>query len=123
MMKYICDASVLLAYLRKETGWQMAEKYLASCVVSSVNFSELIAKIVEFGGDAKDLKDKYSLVDFNREIAFLAGELRKETKQYGLSLADRACIATAILKKIPAVTADKDWLALKIKGLKVICIR
>ena len=33
----------------------------------------------------------------------------KQTKQYGLSLGDRGCIALAMFKNYPILTCDKIW--------------
>ncbi len=41
--------------------------------------------------------------------AFKAGELRSLSKQFGLSLGDRACLATAYIEAIPVWTADRIW--------------
>jgi len=40
--------------------------------------------------------------------------LRTSTQQFGLSLADRACLALAHTKQLPVYTADKQWARLEI---------
>ncbi|WP_395476404.1 hypothetical protein [Rickettsia endosymbiont of Pantilius tunicatus] len=45
------------------------------------------------------------------------------TKQYGLSLGDRACIATGIYHNIAIYTTDKIWAELKIKNANIRLIR
>ncbi len=61
------------------------------------------------------------VVDFTEDLAWDAARLRPLTKQYGLSLGDRACLALAIKLNVPALTADKEWSKLKI--CKVVVIR
>ena len=60
------------------------------------------------------------IIDFTADLAWEAARLRPLTKQYGLSLGDRACLALAIKLKIPAVTADKEWSKLKFCKITVI---
>lgn len=44
------------------------------------------------------------------------------TKEFGLSLGDRACLALAGIKNLPVVTADKQWDKLK-TDFKIIQLR
>ena len=46
--------------------------------------------------------------------AALAASLVPVTRPLGLSLGDRACLALALARRIPAVTADRTWARLKI---------
>ena len=63
------------------------------------------------------------IVPVDGETAFLAGALIKTTKDFGLSLGDRICLATAIIRNQPAVTADRAWAHVKYKGLEVMVVR
>jgi len=38
-----------------------------------------------------------------------AGELCQITAALGLSLGDRACLATGLIEKMPVMTADQVW--------------
>ncbi len=49
------------------------------------------------------------VMPFLLEHAELAGRLWPQTSQYGLSLADRACIATAQQLSAPVLTTDRVW--------------
>jgi ribonuclease VapC len=50
--------------------------------------------------------------------------LIKESKEYGLSMGDRFCLATSQKEGCKVYTADKVWLKLKDKlGIDIICIR
>lgn len=57
------------------------------------------------------------------DAALAAGQLRPVTRKLGLSLGDRACLATALLTKYRVLTADKTWAKLKIRGMKIQAIR
>lgn len=54
--------------------------------------------------------------------AWQTGMLRMSTREFGLSLGDRACLALAHIKKLPIITADKQWDKLK-TDIKIIQLR
>ena len=127
MTKNILDASAVLAVLNGERGEKKVISILAESAISSVNLTEVAAKLLEAGMDEAGARLAVSvlgigeIVDFTEDLAWEAARLRPLTRQYGLSLGDRACLALAIKLKIPAVTADKEWSKLKL--CKVIVIR
>lgn len=51
-----------------------------------------------------------------------AARLRSATKEKGLSLADRACLALAGRLDVPAVTVDRDWADVEL-GAEIQLIR
>jgi len=60
---------------------------------------------------------------FNEAMALEVGMLRLTTRQLGLSLGDRACLATAqVLGNLPVLTADRAWADLNI-DLKITLVR
>jgi len=61
-------------------------------------------------------------IDFDSEQAWRTAALRSSTRQWGLSLGDRACLALAQSQGIVALTADRAWLDLQI-GIEVESIR
>ena len=70
------------------------------------------------------------LDNFNLEIiAFEQNQisgtslLRVQTKQYGLSLADRVCLNLGKLLKLPIITTDQIWKKLKNSDFNVILVR
>lgn len=127
MIKNILDASAVLAVLNGEPGQKKVIPILAESAISSVNLTEVAAKLLEAGMDEAEALLAISvlgigeIVDFTKDLAWEAARLRPLTKQYGLSLGDRACLALAIKLKLPAVTADKEWS--KLKFCKVTVIR
>ena len=127
MIKNILDASAVLAVLNGERGEKKVIPILAESAISSVNLTEVAAKLLETGMDeasallAVSVLGIGEVVDFTEDLAWEAARLRPITKQFGLSLGDRACLALAIKLKVPAITADKEWSKLKL--CRVIVIR
>lgn len=126
MIKNVLDASAVLAVLNGEPGQKKVIAILAESAISSVNLTEVAAKLLEAGMDEAGARLAVSvlgigeIVDFTEALAWEAARLRPLTKQYGLSLGNRACLALAIKLKMPAVTADKEWSKLKICQVTVI---
>lgn len=52
---------------------------------------------------------------FSESQAETAARLWLETRKYGLSLADRACLALALEKSLPVLTADRAWQQLQLE--------
>ena len=110
----VLDASAVLALLQREPGAVQVD--LVGSVMNSVNFAEVVQKSVERGRAVDTLLQELTLLGldvrpFGPEEAQLAGELIAVTRPYGLSLADRACLATAKHLGYVAVTADRNWTA------------
>jgi len=127
MIKNVLDASAVLAVLNGELGEENVIPILAESAISTVNLTEVGAKLLEAGMDEASAQIAVSVLgigevtDFDEELAWETARLRPLTKQHGLSLGDRACLALAMKLKVPAVTADKQWSKLKL--CKVIIIR
>ena len=83
--------------------------------MSTVNWAEVVGKARAAGVDTDGLTQELealglSLVPFTTAQAERAGHLALTTKQYGLSLGDRACIALAADAGARVYTADRAWL-------------
>jgi PIN domain nuclease of toxin-antitoxin system len=121
------DASALLAILREEAGQDVASSHLAGGLISTVNLSEVIARLVDLGQDRQNAIRSALALDLEPvlpsvSVALDAAALRAETRQSGLSLGDRFCIAHAGDLGVPALTADRAWARLDL-GVEVIVIR
>jgi ribonuclease VapC len=123
----VLDASALIAVLREEPGAATVEAVLDAAAVSTVNLSEVQAKLVERGTPAElawswllDLD--LAVIDFDPAQARMAGDLRHLTRARGLSLGDRACLALARALGVPAMTADRAWAGLKV-GIEIRSVR
>jgi ribonuclease VapC len=127
MIKNVLDASAVLAVLNGERGEKKVVPLLTESAISTVNLTEVAAKLLETGMDEASAQLAVAvlgigeIVEFTEDLAWEAARLRPLTKQYGLSLGDRACLALAIKLKVPAITADKEWSNLKL--CRVIVIR
>ena len=124
---WVLDASALLALLNSEPGADVVEEHLDAAAISAVNWCETYGKLRQAGVDGDALVAGFAetgigIWPFDAEDACLAGELAGVTREAGLSLADRACLALAGRLGVPAVTADRTWLSLDI-GVEVIGIR
>lgn len=127
-MTYVLDASAMLAILLEEKGAERVAAVLDDAIVSSVNLSEIVAKLSELGVSDDDIRDTTETFvqmtqEFSSHHAIEAGLLRKGTKDRGLSLGDRACIALALSEESASVmTADRVWANLDI-GVEIEVIR
>ena len=113
----ILDASAVLAYLHEEEGCLAVEKVLRGAFISTVNWSEVVQKLRLKGIDDKAIGQELSIlgvsfIPFTQQHAEKAGELWQITSPFGLSLGDRACLATALCEGLNVLTADKVWQAL-----------
>ena len=117
MNKVVLDTSAILAYLFEEAGADQVSPVLetASGLISSVNFAELVSKLIDQGMPPAIIREtlfglELELVDHDETQAFITGELRTVSMAFGLSLGDRACLALGIAKQLPVLTADRAWL-------------
>ncbi len=62
------------------------------------------------------------VVAFTESQAEVASAMARAARRLGISLADRACMALAIEREIPVLTADRVW-ALVDLGVEVRLIR
>jgi len=112
--KFVLDASALLALLNEEPGARMVQDVLPDALISTVNLTEVIARLSLSGMPEDKIRDALSLLGldimpFDGTQAFQAGILANHTHPYGLSLGDRACLALALATNSVALTADKVW--------------
>jgi PIN domain nuclease of toxin-antitoxin system len=125
--EYVVDASAILAMLEGERGHDHVANLLSSTVISAVNLAEVVTGLINRGIAAEAaLRTTDSIAietaPFDRETALLAGALREATRTRGLSLGDRACLALARMRGLPALTADRSWAELDL-GVEVRLIR
>lgn len=115
-MKIDCvlDSSAVLALMFRETGYEAAEQMLPRAAISAVNASEVIAKLMRLGAGPEEARRAIddlgvTVLPFTLEDAEVAARLEQMTRARGLSLGDRACLATAKRCRVAAVTADQNW--------------
>jgi PIN domain nuclease of toxin-antitoxin system len=123
----VFDASAVIAVLREEEGSERILEYLPYGLISAVNLAEVFSKSVDIQltlEQAKWAVQRLQLrpVLFDGELAYVTGSLREPTRDRGLSLGDRACLALGIARQVPVVTRERAWADLDI-GVDVLVIR
>jgi ribonuclease VapC len=128
-MRYVLDASVLLAGLNNEKGADRVAEALDSGLVSAVNIAEVAAGLIKNGNlpdQARSAIDALgcTVIPADEEMAIAAGFMRCVTDRAGLSLGDRFCLALARRMRAPALTTDRQWtLVAEEIGVQVELIR
>lgn len=110
-MTFVADASAVLAAMKGETGGARLIAAGATPEISTVNAGEVFSRLVFAGVPQADVIGQFSRLElkvrsFDLAHAVLVGELRPLTSAFGLSFADRACLAQAKLSALPILTGD-----------------
>lgn len=127
--KVVLDASALLALLNRERGHEKVSAVIDRATMNTVNITEVITKLARLGIPPTEIEMilaglNIDMVDFNMNMAILAGNLIIKTREFGLSLGDRACLAFAESKGYSVITADKAWQNVQpLLTIKIIFIR
>lgn len=104
------------------------ERILSESVISSVNLSEIINKLVLRGSSAEAARTSLSSLklrveDWTEELAYQSAEFTRFNKSHGLSLGDRACLTLAKRLHATAVTADRTWRRAPHLGVRIMIFR
>jgi ribonuclease VapC len=129
----VLDASALLAYLQGEPGGETVQAAVAvGTIINSVNYAEVLSRLSDVGEEpatAHRRLQELGLVGGLLEVtplteddAVAIARLRTTTRLHGLSLGDRACLATGLRLGRPVFTADRTWAGLNV-GAAVQLIR
>jgi PIN domain nuclease of toxin-antitoxin system len=111
----VLDASALLAFMFREAGHELVGEAIDASCMSTVNLSEVLARFARDGHAVAGIRSALErshieFVDFSRAHASISAEISPVCRKAGLSLADRACLALAIDRGLPVLTADRVWL-------------
>jgi ribonuclease VapC len=125
--EHVLDASALLAVLFGERGADAVLETLPGAVIGAVNLAEVVTKLQERGVPEAEIERDIAELDlpvipFDAAQAMAAGKLRASTRSQGLSLGDRACLALAAARGVPAVTVDRVWASVEV-GVEVVVAR
>ena len=87
---------------------------LGSALITSVNWAEVLQKSLSAGVEAKGLRQELQALGlavepFSAGDADTAALLWPQTRNLGLSLADRACLSLALRLNLPVLTCDRIW--------------
>jgi PIN domain nuclease of toxin-antitoxin system len=113
--KIVFDSSALIMLFAKEPGYEQVRQHMKYAIISIINIAEVYKYCIDVQNltedDCKNLikLTGIKIIDFCEEQALITAKIIKQTKQYGLSLGDRGCIALAILGNYPILTCDKIW--------------
>lgn len=121
MSNVVLDASALLALLNNETGADKVAEFIPGAVINAVNLSEVAAKLSENGMPEEAIREAIDILDlkvvpFDTDLSYKTGMLRLATKEKGLSLGDRACLASGLIMNLPVLTCDKIWKELNLSA-------
>lgn len=127
MTSVVLDASALLAFLRQEPGHDVVRPVLGGAVLSSVNLSETITKLIDYGASLEEVlfqvgRLHLDIRPFGEGEARLCSSLREKTRKLGLSLGDRACLALGLQLGLPVYTAEPIWEEANL-GAEIVLIR
>ncbi len=127
MTVVVLDASAALAAAFGEAGGEAAESEMRDAVMSSVNWAEVLQRCLRVGVPAAQAAADFQasglrVVPFDGADARAVAEMEAATREAGLSLADRACLALAARLGAPALTVDRAWAGLRV-GVEVRVLR
>jgi len=128
MTSAVLDASAVLALVRDEPGAGKVVPHVGQAAISAVNLQEVVKELMLSGLDEptiRTLLDELRLDTRAHDVdaAYAAAGLHAQTREFGRGLGDRSCLALAMQLGVPAITADREWKKVKVKGLKVEHIR
>jgi ribonuclease VapC len=123
----VLDSSAVLAVFLNEPGGDIVIPVLQGALLSTVNLTEVHARMLDRGADADHAWSRIQSVQceicfFSDWHARVAAELKSITRPFGLSLGDRACLALAIDRKATVYTTDHIWKKLDL-GIQIEVIR
>jgi ribonuclease VapC len=145
----VLDASAWLSYLLDESAASAVEDLVVDgAVMSAVNLAEVCSRLADVRRDVATVLERAAMalarseeprfvtsglpvlpetievMPFTESDAWTVGGLRLATREIGLSLGDRACLALARRLDAPVVTTNKTWLDLDTSatGVHVIVI-
>jgi ribonuclease VapC len=131
----VLDASGLLAYLHDEEGAaEVADALAKTAAISTANLAEALSKLAEHGANPRevvaDLEERgvvgalLEVEPVTAEDSIAIAEMRVSTREHGLGLGDRACLALGRRLGLPVMTADRAWTELeKVLGVQVYSFR
>lgn len=129
----LLDASALMAFFRKEPGWEVVAQALTDrhCLISSANVVEAEGKLVSDGTFTVDrvrrrfgvLTQVLEVVPFPSAAQHAASFYYARRRPYNLSLGDALCLATAEHHGADALTAESAWASLPDLPIQIQVIR
>lgn len=128
MAEHVLNASALIALVNKERGSEKVRPLMPNAIISAVNFAETIQGLRRAGIPLEAVKLALTPlipdpIPFDGTLAYVAASIHEKTRDRGLSFGDCACLALALSRDLPAVTAEREaWDKVDV-GVKIIKIR
>ena len=125
---YVLDASAVLALIRDEPGGDKVAERIGRAAISAVNLQEVAKELINSGLDERTARElvgelRLAVEHHTADDAYAAAALDNATKEYGRGLGDRTCMALAMRLDLPALTTDREWKKIKVKGLSLEHLR
>lgn len=110
----ILDASAVVALLFQEPGHTVVASHIGTASISTVNLAEVLSRCVRADIDPRAVDQQLQEIGLNYlpltpDIAMLVAQLEPHCRPLGLSLGDRACLATALACNDAVLTTDRVW--------------
>ncbi len=127
MTRVVLDTSALLALCFAEKGADATTQRGGGGLLSAVSYSEAVSKSLDHGVPLETVRHalamlELTIIPFDEEHALAAAAFRPATRKLDFSFADRACLGTASLARLPVLTGDRKWQKIK-TDLEIILIR
>ena len=128
MTSAVLDASAVLALVRDEPGGDKVAEHVGRAAISAVNLQEVVKELLSSGLDEHVIREllgelRLEVRPHDADAAYAAAALHEQTREFGRGLGDRSCMALALALNVPAITADREWRKVKVKGLKLEQLR
>jgi PIN domain nuclease of toxin-antitoxin system len=125
--RYVLDSSAVIALVRREPGWEKVQAALEQSVLSAVNLTESMTKLIRQGGEPRVVERLLKALDlevlpWDEELAWAGRDLCPLAWTHGISFADRACLTLARHLGLTALTGDAAWKK-SIHGVRVALFR
>lgn len=111
-MRYVLDASAMLAILLDEPGADVVTEALPTACIGSVNLAEVATVLARKGASSEYIRGVFDTVSLpvlvgDAALAIDVGLLWPVTRSAGSSLGDRYCLALARRLDAVMMTSDK----------------
>ena len=110
----VLDASAVLVLVQGEPGSELVARSIPGALISAVNYAEVVGKLADAGMPGDQIALALSslglrVMPLDEHAATDVGLLRPATRNRGLSLGDRACLALGVASGLPVLTSDRAW--------------
>jgi PIN domain nuclease of toxin-antitoxin system len=128
-MPFILDASARLAVVLKEPGADVVLDALnTGSRMSAVNAAEVASRLHQEGWTTFQVNAVFQelpvhILPFDLDAPILTARYRPATRPWGLSLGNRACLATGYLQFGTVLTAGRAWTRLDLHDVDIHCMR